>query len=90
MVLIILAAESLLWQAVIAAIIIQALLSWFMPMGAGRLTVLLRELTDPILLPLRRMIPPIGMIDISPMIAIILVWLIGSFVHNILVGLAGG
>jgi len=37
----------------------------------------LRSATDPILLPLRRIIPPIGgMIDISPMIALLLIHLL--------------
>jgi YggT family protein len=31
--------------------------------------------TDPLLLPLRRIIPPLGMVDISPIVAFIILWL---------------
>ena len=31
--------------------------------------------TDPLLLPLRHMIPPLGMFDISPIVAFVIIWL---------------
>ncbi len=33
------------------------------------------DVTEPLLGPLRRMIPPLGWIDISPLVAILIVWL---------------
>ncbi len=66
-------AEALLIEALVFAILIQVILSWFAPMGVGgRFMLLLSDLTDPILMPLRRMIPPFGMLDLSPLIAILL------------------
>jgi YggT family protein len=38
----------------------------------------LYELTEPILAPLRSVIPRIGMIDITPLVAIILIQMIGQ------------
>jgi YggT family protein len=38
----------------------------------------LYELTEPILAPLRSVIPRIGMIDITPLVAIILIQIIGQ------------
>ena len=62
--------EILFW-----AIIGRALLSWF-PMRPGNpfqpLAVVLFQITEPILGPLRRVIPTIGMIDISPIVALFL------------------
>lgn len=90
LVLIVVNAEGLLSSALIAAIIIQALLSWFAPAGGGRLSLLLHDLTDPILTPIRRTIPPMGMLDLSPMVAIILVYiLVGKLLVSITLRLAG-
>jgi YggT family protein len=64
---------SVLWIYIIA-IIVRLVLSWF-PMTPGSVSARvndgLRRVTDPVLEPLRRVIPPLGPIDISPMIAII-------------------
>ncbi|MGD9702063.1 MAG: YggT family protein [Acidimicrobiia bacterium] len=58
----------------IIAIIVRLVLSWF-PLSPGsvmeRVNYGLRRVTDPVLEPLRRVLPPLGPIDISPMIAII-------------------
>lgn len=52
------------------------ILSWFplSPGGPGySIWRVLRQITDPVLLPLRRLIPPIGgVFDLSPIIVIIL------------------
>jgi YggT family protein len=56
------------------------ILSWFPqePGGVGnRIFVALRRVTDPVLAPLRRVIPPIGgMIDLSPMIVLFVLYTI--------------
>lgn len=53
------------------AIIIRIVLSWIAPGTYNPATALVASLTDPILLPLRRYIPPIGGFDVSPIFAII-------------------
>jgi YggT family protein len=60
-------------QILTFALIGRALLSWFDPGGQWGITRILADVTDPIVLPLRRVIPPIGMIDISFIVAIILI-----------------
>ncbi len=51
----------------------RAILSWFPPSSSsgGLATVnrLLMDLTEPVLAPLRRVIPPVGMFDLSFMVA---------------------
>lgn len=60
------------------AIIIRSLLSWFPIDRDGPVVQALVQITDPVLEPLRRVIPPIGMIDITPLIATILLFMIAS------------
>lgn len=58
------------------AIIIRVLFSWFAMSnggGSGAVLRLLDDITEPILAPLRRVIPTLGMIDLSPLVAIILI-----------------
>lgn len=53
------------------AIFMRILMSWFVsPMN--RLLHLLIRLTEPILGPARRMIPPMGMFDVSPIVVLLL------------------
>lgn len=57
-------------------IIIWALMSWFHPNPANPLVRLLNAIVEPILLPIRAVIPPIGGLSLDAMIAIILLSLI--------------
>ena len=59
----------------IAAIFIQAILSWVAP--DGPLAGVLNALTFRVLAPIRRVVPPIGgSLDLSPLIAIVLAQLL--------------
>ncbi|MBI4302357.1 MAG: YggT family protein [Chloroflexi bacterium] len=68
---------SLLVQALTIAIVARALLSWF-PGAPRPIMVFLYQITEPILAPLRRVVPRIGLIDITPIIAIFLLQLIAQ------------
>ena len=46
----------------------------------------LRDVCEPYLRVFRRFIPPIGMLDLSPMIAIIVLYIVGSLVVNAIHG----
>jgi YggT family protein len=65
-------------------IIIQAVLSWVQPDPNHPFTRLLRVVTDPILRPLDRIIPPIGGLSITPIIAIILIQLVQGALPRLL------
>jgi YggT family protein len=60
------------------AMFARAILSWFPIDRGGPVVQALEAITDPILEPLRKVIPPIGAIDITPMIAMFLLLFIGS------------
>lgn len=57
-------------NVLIFAIFARSLISWFPIDREGFVVQTLDALTEPILVPLRRVIPLIGMIDLTPMIAI--------------------
>ena len=59
----------------ILLIIIRIVFSWGMVSYTNRLMRFLVDVTEPLLGPLRRMIPPLGWIDISPIVAFIILWL---------------
>ena len=66
------------------AIFVRALLSWFPVDPRNPLVTLLYDVTEPILDPLRRVIPRLGTIDITPLVAILLIQVIGNFAASAL------
>ncbi len=69
-------------QVITIAIFARVVLSWFMisPRSGFLVSIyqVLFQITEPILGPLRRIIPTIGMFDISPIVAIIALQIIGE------------
>ena len=66
----------ILCEVLTIAIILRAILSWFSPRPTNRLAMILYRVTEPMLAPLRRIIPRAGMVDFTPLVAIILLQLI--------------
>ena len=65
------------------AIIIRALLSWVSIDPYNPLVQILFQITEPILAPLRRIIPPIGgMMDISPIVALIILQVLQAIIDS--------
>ena len=60
------------------AIIIRALLSWFSIGGVQPVFRLLVEITEPVLAPIRRVLPTAGMLDFSPLVALLLIQVISG------------
>jgi len=59
----------------ILLILIRIVFSWGMVSYSNRLMRFLVDVTEPLLGPLRRIIPPLGWMDISPIVAFIILWL---------------
>ena len=59
-------------------ILIRALISWVNPDPFNPVVQLLNRITEPILQPIRRFLPPMG-IDISPIIAFLAIIFLKSF-----------
>jgi YggT family protein len=58
-------------QFYFVVILLYALLSWVAPRGHGPGADLLARLAEPVLAPLRRIIPPLGGLDLSPLFVLI-------------------
>ncbi len=72
-----------LCYVLIVAIIIRSLMSWFPVSRDNFLVNMVQTVTEPILAPLRRILPRLEMIDFSPMVAIVLlyivIWALGPY-----------
>ena len=62
---------SLVINLFLIAIFIQVILSWVGPGGYNPAIGLLHSLTEPLLAPARRLLPPIGGLDLSPMLVMV-------------------
>ncbi|MEE8434582.1 MAG: YggT family protein [bacterium] len=69
-------------QALTLLLIAGALISWVQPNPSHPVVRLLSRLTEPILSPIRKLLPPMGGMDFSPLIAIIAI----QFLVRILIG----
>lgn len=71
---------SLLFQILGLAIFLRAIISWFRLSPDNPIQVILVQITEPVLAPLRRVVPSLGMIDITPWVAIILLQFLGQLI----------
>ena len=76
---------DILFYALNLAILIRVIVSWLNINPYNPIVSLIYQVTDPILEPLRRIIPPLGMIDISPIVAMLLL----SVIQEVLLGVVG-
>ena len=60
------------------AIIARAIISWFSPRPTNVVAVILYRVTEPLLAPLRHIIPMAGPLDFTPLVVIILLQLIAN------------
>ena len=67
------------------AVLARAVLSWFMVGGFNVIVFVLDDLTEPVMRPLRRVIPLIGRVDLSPAVAILLLAL-APFILGLVLG----
>jgi YggT family protein len=65
-------------------IFIRIILSWGMVGYSNRLMRFLVNATEPLLGPLRRVVPTVGVFDISPIVAFVVVWLLQAAVAGTL------
>ena len=69
---------GLLCEALTIAILMRVILSWFSKGQTNFVINILYQVTEPILAPLRRIIPRTGMLDFSPMVAVIILQVVSS------------
>jgi YggT family protein len=62
------------------AIIGRVIMSWIDQPGTMRITIILRDITEPVLGPLRRILPSMGGLDFTPIIAMLLLQALESLI----------
>lgn len=67
---------GLVLNVLLFAILIQVVVSWVNPSGYNPAISLLYSLTEPVLGPCRRLIPPLSGLDLSPLLALIAIQLV--------------
>jgi len=70
-----------LLQALLIAILIRVVLTWFPVDPSNGIIRIINEVTEPVLAPFRRVIPRIGMFDLSPIAAMLVIQVILSNLH---------
>lgn len=70
-------------QVLVLVVIISVILSYFID-PYHPLRRALDSIVEPMLAPIRRIVPPIGMIDFSPLILIILIQVLSNIIIRIL------
>jgi YggT family protein len=68
-----------LWFMLIARVV----LSWTNPGGGGGLVAFVYQMTEPILAPIRRLLPPTAGIDWSPLIAMLVLGVVVRVITRI-------
>ncbi|MBK50643.1 MAG: YggT family protein [SAR202 cluster bacterium] len=65
------------------AIFGRVILSWIFPRGEDPLSKVLFLVTEPVLQPIRKLLPNFGMLDLSPMIVIFVLYFIRRLIVSI-------
>jgi len=79
---------SLLFDLYSFILLARVLSSWFQVDPYNSLVQWLYRLTEPLLAPIRRFLPPAGVVDFSPVVAFILIIVAKQVVLRVLVSLA--
>jgi YggT family protein len=76
---------NLIFQVLNLLILIRIIVSWVPGMSVDHPAVrVIHQLTSPILDPIRRLMPPVGGLDLSPVVAILLLSLVRALLVNVL------
>lgn len=73
-------------EAIFYVLLAGAVLSWF-NRAAGQTQYLLYQLSEPVLRPVRKILPNTGMIDFSPMVVVFVLYLLNRVLYDVFGGL---
>lgn len=68
-------------------IVVRVLISWVNPDPFNPIVQFLYKATDPILAPIRKFLPTLGPLDISPIVAFLILYFLNQFLVQALVNL---
>ena len=69
------------------AFLARAFLSWMRISDYHPVARFLIQITEPVLAPLRRYIPPVGGLDFTPMVALLILWFVEQLLRTLLLAL---
>ena len=69
-------------NALIILIVISGIMSWFHPDPRNPLVRLVNAIVEPLLHPLRAILPTMGPLDLSPMAAMAILWLLQNLLRG--------
>jgi len=69
-------------ETLILLVVVSSILSWFRPDPRNPVVKILNAIVEPLLHPIRALLPATGGMDFSPMIAILILW----FLQKLLTG----
>lgn len=69
------------------ALLAMIILSWVAPGSANPAVFLLYQITEPVMAPVRRVIPPLGGLDFSPILVFVLINVVQIALRNLATGL---
>jgi YggT family protein len=72
----------LLLEAYLIVILIRVVFSWVSPFPTNPVSRLAWQLTEPVLAPIRRALPPMSGIDLSPLVVWLVVIVLLGFLRN--------
>ena len=75
---------NVLFYVLWAAILGRVILSWLNLSPENPIVVLIYGITEPILKPIRRVLPSMGMIDLSPMVALFAMIIIKEVLNRLI------
>jgi len=67
--------DRLIW-ALSILLIISSVMSWFQPDPRNAFVRIVNAIVDPLLLPVRAILPPTAGMDFSPMVVMIILWVL--------------
>ncbi len=67
---------ELLVSALMLLVLARVVVSWLAPTGGGGVVAFIYQATEPILAPIRRVVPPSGGLDWAPLIAMLVLGLL--------------
>lgn len=64
----------------------RAIFSWFDPGFSSQIGRILFQITEPIIAPIRQVLPPMGMLDLSVLVALVLLMILQQLIRSALIG----
>lgn len=74
---------NLLFNLIILLVIADSLVSFFLPPW-NQVRSFLDRLVQPLLAPIRRIVPPIGGLDLSPLVLLLVIYILRSVIFSLL------